>query len=86
VLDGILGNQTDLQVTENAVGTPGANSALFDLVGLQLPPASATSARSPLSVAKLNVGLKRVGLGSPGGLAGDVALLVRLLDGAATFR
>jgi Tn3 transposase DDE domain len=39
VLDGILGSQTDLPVTEHAVGTHGAklaNSARFDLVGLQL--------------------------------------------------
>jgi TnpA family transposase len=41
VLDGILGNQTDLNVTEHATDTHGAklaNLALFDLVGLQLPP------------------------------------------------
>jgi len=41
VLDGILGNQTDLQVTEHATDTHGAtlaNFALFDLVGLQLSP------------------------------------------------
>jgi Tn3 transposase DDE domain len=39
VLDGILGNQTDLPVTEHATDTHGAtlvNFALFDLVGLQL--------------------------------------------------
>jgi TnpA family transposase len=41
VLDGILGNQTDLLITEHATDTHGAtlaNSALFDLVGLQLSP------------------------------------------------
>ena len=41
VLDGILGNQTDLPVTEHATDTHGAtlaNFALFDLVGLQLSP------------------------------------------------
>ena len=41
VLDGILGNQTDLPVTEHATDTHGAtlaNFALFHLVGLQLPP------------------------------------------------
>ena len=41
VLDGILGNQTDLIVTEHATDTHGAtlaNFALFDLVGLQLSP------------------------------------------------
>jgi len=41
VLDGILGNQTDLIVTEHATVTHGAtlaNFALFDLVGLQLSP------------------------------------------------
>src|SRR5690348_1494899 len=40
-LDGILGNQTDLLITEHATDTPGAtlaNFALFDLVGLQLSP------------------------------------------------
>ena len=39
VLDGILGNQTDLPVTEHATDTHGAtlaNFALFDLLGLQL--------------------------------------------------
>jgi hypothetical protein len=88
MLDGILGNQTDLQVTEHAAGTHGAdlaNSALFDLVGLQLPPHPRPRQDHSFSVVKLNVGLKRVGLGSPGGLAGDVALLLRLLGGAATF-
>jgi TnpA family transposase len=41
VLDGILGNQTDLLTTEHATDTHGAtlaNFALFDLVGLQLSP------------------------------------------------
>ena len=41
VLDGILGNQTDLPVTEHATDTHGAtlaNFALFDLVGLQFSP------------------------------------------------
>src|SRR5450759_5674698 len=41
VLDGILGNQTDLLITEHATDTHGAtlaNFALFDLVGLQLSP------------------------------------------------
>jgi len=41
VLDGILGNQADLPVTEHATDTHGAtlaNFALFDLVGLQLSP------------------------------------------------
>ena len=50
VLDGILGNQTDLLIAEHATDTHGAtlaNFALFDLVGLQLSPASATWARSP---------------------------------------
>ena len=50
VLDGILGNQTDLQVTEHATDTHGAtlaNFALFDLEGLQLSPGSATWGRSP---------------------------------------
>jgi hypothetical protein len=52
VLDGILGNQTDLLIAEHATDTHGAttmaNFTLFDLVGLQLPPpASATWARSP---------------------------------------
>jgi len=40
-LDGILGNQTDLLITEHATDTAGAtlaNFALFDLVGLQLSP------------------------------------------------
>ena len=40
-LDGILGNQTDLPVTEHATDTAGAtlaNFALFDLVDLQLSP------------------------------------------------
>ncbi len=40
-LDGILGNQTDLLITEHATDTHGAtmaNFALFDLVGLQLSP------------------------------------------------
>ena len=39
VLDGILGNQTNLPVTEHATDTHGAtlaNFALFDLLGLQL--------------------------------------------------
>jgi TnpA family transposase len=41
VLDGILGNQTDLLITEHATDTHGAtlaNFALFDLVGRQLSP------------------------------------------------
>ena len=41
VLDGILGNDTDLPVTEHATDTHGAtlaNFALFDLVGKQLSP------------------------------------------------
>ncbi len=41
VLDGILGNQTDLLPTEHATDTHGAtlaNFALFDLLGLQLSP------------------------------------------------
>ena len=41
VLDGILGNQTDLPVTEHATDTHGAtlaNFALFDFLGLQLSP------------------------------------------------
>ncbi len=41
VLDGILGNQTDLLIAEHATDTHGAtlaNFALFDLVGLQLSP------------------------------------------------
>jgi TnpA family transposase len=41
VLDGILGNQTDLLITEHATDTHGAtlaNFALFDLTGLQLSP------------------------------------------------
>ena len=41
MLDGILGNQTDLLITEHATDTHGAtlaNFALFDLVGLQLSP------------------------------------------------
>ena len=41
VLDEILGNQTDLPITEHATDTHGAsliNFALFDLVGLQLSP------------------------------------------------
>jgi len=41
VLDGILGNQTGLPVTEHATDTHGAtlaNFALFDLVGSQLSP------------------------------------------------
>jgi hypothetical protein len=41
VLDGILGNQTDLPVIEHATDTHGAtlaNFALFDLVGRQLSP------------------------------------------------
>ena len=41
LLDGILGNQTDLPVTEHATDTHGAtlaNFVLFDLVGLQLSP------------------------------------------------
>ena len=49
-LDGILGNQTDLPVTEHATDTAGAtlaNFALFDLVDLQLSPGSGTWARSP---------------------------------------
>ena len=40
-LDGILGNQTDLLITEHATDTHGAtlaNFVLFDLVGLQLSP------------------------------------------------
>jgi hypothetical protein len=40
-LDGILGNQTDLLITEHATDTHGAtlaNFALFDLAGLQLSP------------------------------------------------
>ena len=50
VLDGILGNLTDLPVTEHATDTHGAtlaNFALFDLEGLQLSPGSATWGRSP---------------------------------------
>jgi Tn3 transposase DDE domain len=46
VLDGILGNQTDLPAIDTH-GATLANFALFDLLGLQLPPASATWARSP---------------------------------------
>ncbi len=41
VLDGILGNQTDLLIAEHATDTHSvtlANFALFDLVGLQLSP------------------------------------------------
>ncbi len=41
VLDGILGNQTDLPITEHATDTHGAslaNFALFDLMGKQLSP------------------------------------------------
>lgn len=41
VLDGILGNETDLPITEHATDTAGAtlaNFALFDLVGRQLSP------------------------------------------------
>jgi hypothetical protein len=44
VLDGVLGNQTDLLITEHATDTHGAtlanfaNFALFDLLGLQLSP------------------------------------------------
>ena len=41
VLDGILGNATDLPITEHATDTHGAtlaNFALFDLVGKQLSP------------------------------------------------
>ena len=41
VLDEILGNQTDVPITEHATDTHGAsllNFALFDLVGLQLSP------------------------------------------------
>jgi TnpA family transposase len=41
VLDGILGNATDLQIAEHATDTHGAtlaNFALFDLVGKQLSP------------------------------------------------
>ena len=41
VLDDILGNQTDVPITEHATDTHGAsliNFALFDLVGLQLSP------------------------------------------------
>src|SRR6266487_5248280 len=41
VLDGILGNDTDLPITEHATDTHGAtlaNFALFDLVGKQLSP------------------------------------------------
>ncbi len=41
MLDGILGNQTDLLITEHATDTHGAtlaNFALFDLVDLQLSP------------------------------------------------
>src|SRR5712692_6304579 len=41
VLDEILGNQTDLPITEHATDTHGAsllNFALFDLCGLQLSP------------------------------------------------
>ena len=40
-LDGILGNQTDLLITEHATDTHGAtlaNFAMFDLTGLQLSP------------------------------------------------
>jgi hypothetical protein len=46
VLDGILGNQTDLLVTEHATDTHGAklaNFALFDLVGLQRARAQAVA-------------------------------------------
>jgi TnpA family transposase len=41
VLDRILGNETDLPITEHATDTAGAtlaNFALFDLVGRQLSP------------------------------------------------
>lgn len=41
VLDEILGNQTDVPITEHATDTHGAsliNFALFDLVGLQVSP------------------------------------------------
>ncbi|MGX6608240.1 Tn3 family transposase [Micromonosporaceae bacterium Da 78-11] len=38
VLDGHLGNATDLPVVEHATDTHGANFALFDLVGKQLSP------------------------------------------------
>ncbi len=41
MLDGILGNQTDLPVTEHATDIHGAtlaNFVLFDLLGLQLSP------------------------------------------------
>ncbi|MET8011285.1 Tn3 family transposase [Streptomyces sp. NPDC005271] len=41
VLDGIMGNKTDLPVTEHATDTHGVtlvNFALFDLVGMQLSP------------------------------------------------
>jgi TnpA family transposase len=38
VLDEILGNATDLPITEHAAGVTLVNFALFDLVGLQLSP------------------------------------------------
>ena len=41
MLDGILGNATDLPLAEHATDTHGAtlaNFALFDLVGMQLSP------------------------------------------------
>ena len=50
VLDEILGNDTDVPITEHATDTHGVtlvNFALFDLLGLQLSPGSGTWARSP---------------------------------------
>lgn len=41
MLDGLLGNETDLPLLQHAADTTGAtvaNSALFDLVGRQLSP------------------------------------------------
>jgi Tn3 transposase DDE domain len=50
VLDGILGNETDLPITEHATDHAGAtlaNFALFDLVGGSSPRGSGTWGRSP---------------------------------------
>ncbi len=50
MLDEILGNATDVPVTEHATDTHGVtlvNFGLFDLLGLQLSPRIRTWARSP---------------------------------------
>jgi TnpA family transposase len=50
VLDEIMGNKTDLPITEHATDTHGVtlvNFALFDLVGMQLSPRIRDLGRSP---------------------------------------